>query len=72
MINTRQSILMSGFYERHNIVKIYFQQELVPSWLDAYNGDYLKFLDALKLDSSEEDIKHSEIVCNHVLLLFFK
>lgn len=67
----RQSILSSGFSESNKQVRKVFIGNLLPKWLTYYNGNYLQFLSALKLDADEHDIEVTASLSRQVMEVFF-
>lgn len=65
-------ILGNGFNEENKMVRKTFLEVLIPKWLSAYNGDFLKLINAIKLDADEHDIKLTASVSEKVLEVLFK
>lgn len=71
-IADKQQILLCGFKETNSKVKDAFYGCLLPKWLTAYEGKYLKFMGALKLIVFEEDNKKLTYLCKELIKAFFK
>lgn len=68
----RQDIIVHGFQEQAPTVKKVFIDKLLPKWLEYYDTNMIKFLNALKLDADENDFSKSVNVFEDVLKVIFK
>ncbi|XP_063923186.1 condensin complex subunit 3-like isoform X2 [Zophobas morio] len=64
-------ILLCGFKETNEKVKKTFSEYLLPKWLTGYKGDFLKFLEALKLIADEEDISKMTYLSRELIRVFY-
>lgn len=69
-IMDRQSILWSGFQEEEEDVKKRFVNQMLPDWISKYDDDFLKFLNALHLNRSDND--EMEYLVKNLMKIVFK
>lgn len=70
--NERLSILASGFQEEVEVVKKKFLNVLIPKWISAYDENFLKLLNALKLDADDNDFENSDYIFKNLMNIIFK
>lgn len=59
-IYEKQKILKNGIMDPSEEVRNkLIPQNLIPAWFEFYENDYLKFLDSLRLDADEDDIRNT-------------
>uniref|UniRef100_A0A6P7FVC2 Uncharacterized protein LOC114334577 n=1 Tax=Diabrotica virgifera virgifera TaxID=50390 RepID=A0A6P7FVC2_DIAVI len=68
----RQHILTCGITENIPKVKNVFIENLLPKWLNAYQNNYILFLNALKLDADENDISNTEKLTKDLFELWLR
>lgn len=68
----RIEILDQGLADQSNLVKKCVAQILLPNWIQVYDGDYLKFISALKIDASEVDLERFKTISINALQEVFR
>nr|CAI5868463.1 unnamed protein product [Callosobruchus analis] len=71
-IYERQDILMSGLNETHESVRRSFQEDLLIKWLNAYEGDFIKLLNSIKIDAEETDMLKTQHISESIMDIYFK
>ncbi|CAH1964911.1 unnamed protein product [Acanthoscelides obtectus] len=71
-IYERQDILTSGLNETNEKVKKSFQENLLIKWLNAYEGDFIKFLDSIKIDADEMDMLKTQHISKRLMDIYFR
>ncbi|KAF2894563.1 hypothetical protein ILUMI_11611 [Ignelater luminosus] len=70
-INERQTIIRNGFLDSSPQIRNFIMSRLISSWLSNYNNDYLKFLKALRMSSTENQIERTKEIVKYVLNSLF-
>ncbi|XP_045477809.1 condensin complex subunit 3-like isoform X2 [Harmonia axyridis] len=60
----RNIILTSGLADTNKKIKHILTEKLLPKWLSHFEGNYLLFFRALRLDADENDINNFEKLCS--------
>ncbi|VEN41605.1 unnamed protein product [Callosobruchus maculatus] len=68
----RQDILMCGLNETEMRVRKLFQEELLIKWLNAYEGDFIKLLNSIKIDAEETDMLKTQHIGRSIMDVYFK
>nr|CAH7752692.1 unnamed protein product [Callosobruchus chinensis] len=71
-IYERQDILMCGLNETHEKVRKSFQEDLLIKWLNAYEGDFIKLLNSIKIDAEETDMLKTQHISKSIMDIYFK
>lgn len=64
-IEQREQLLKDGFHDRSETVSKYVKTQLLPVWLEHYNGEFIKLLQGLDAENALE-------ISNLVLQVLFK
>lgn len=68
----RIEILDQGLADQSNLVKKCVAQILLPNWIQVYDGNYLNFISALKIDASELDLERFKTIAVSALQEVFR
>lgn len=68
----RQFVLISGFNETNKQARNMFEEYLLPKWITSYNGDFLDFFKAFKLDADWKDIQRMDETSRKLIQVLFK
>lgn len=66
----RNIILTCGLADPNKKVQHIINEKVLPKWLNHFEGDYLLFFRALRLDADENDINNFEKLCSDILNIF--
>uniref|UniRef100_A0A336KV64 CSON015552 protein n=1 Tax=Culicoides sonorensis TaxID=179676 RepID=A0A336KV64_CULSO len=68
----RIKILDQGLKEQSNLAKQCVSKFLLPNWIEAYEWNYIKFVNALKLDATESELEDFKKTATNSLQEIFK
>lgn len=71
-IHEKQLVLHLGFLEKCEKITEFISTKFVKSWLEHYDYDILKFLNSIRLDADEKDIRNTVELFESVLKVIFK
>lgn len=71
-ISQRLQFLESGLYDRSESVHKTVLNIFLPSWIAAYENNYVEFVAAIKLDNKEEEIQRFRKIAQIALKEIFK
>lgn len=68
----RNIILTTGLADSNKKIRNLLVEKLLPKWLSHFEGNYLLFFRALRLDADENDINNFEKLCTELLEIFLE
>lgn len=71
-VSQRLTILEQGLNERSETVFKVVTNVLLRQWIEAYHKDYIELINALKLDTNENEIKRFRKIAQQTLEQIFK
>lgn len=71
-ISHRLQFLESGLYDRSESVHKTVLNIFLPSWISAYENNYVEFVAAIKLDNKDEEIQRFRKIAHIALTEIFK
>ncbi|EFA06967.1 condensin complex subunit 3 [Tribolium castaneum] len=71
-LSQRHYILQCGFNDPSQKVHDFVSTDLMKSWLEFCNNDYVRLINTIRLDASEDDIEKTTIYAEQMLRALFK